>query len=113
MLNYYGLFDRVSKTYLDLDFDSNAGAYVRKRLPSFVRVVPFKDMELHEVGTIDNSKELPEFNFLKTPKVLSWEVYKFPETTTKEIEGKTVQELHNESVNAIRKDPNTTISVDK
>lgn len=77
MLNLYVVRDRVADTVMCAFSSENDGMAIRQNYGSLSRVAPIGDLELLQVGEI-NEKTL-ELNVLPS-RVVSWDSYKFPES---------------------------------
>lgn len=86
----YGVFDTVSGHFIQFGVFENDGLAVRSFLLTFR--VPLKDCEVYCFGDYKTSLSHPpyslkdcEFKFLRKPRLVSWDSYKFPETVAEAL----------------------------
>lgn len=84
--NLYALYDKVSDTLVDTFIAQSDGVAVRKTLLTLR--VPIRDSEIYQIGTISRFIETDKlsdfkssvgFGYIASPRLVSWESYKFPE----------------------------------
>lgn len=52
--NLYGVFDKVSKHYIHTYFNSSDEDFIRLYLPEVILKVALRDLEVHQIGTIND-----------------------------------------------------------
>lgn len=77
MLNLYCVRDRVGDTVICSFSCANDGLAIRENYPALSRVAPIGDLELVQIGTLD--EKTLEVNGCPS-RVVSWDSYKFPES---------------------------------
>lgn len=74
--NYlFGFRDKISKCIDVFAVDVSAPSLIRTYYPAFANRKPIRDIEIYELGTIDDLK----IDLYDTPILHEWSEYKFPE----------------------------------
>lgn len=72
-MKLYAIWDKISENYQAFEAQTNDTCAVRSFLP-ISRMIPLKDMELRQIGEINDGK----ITLLKDFKVVDWSTYELP-----------------------------------
>lgn len=72
-MKLYAIWDKISENYQAFQAESNDTCAVRSFLP-ISRMIPLKDMEIRQIGEINNGK----ITLLKDFKIIDWSTYELP-----------------------------------
>lgn len=109
--NLYALYDKVSDTLVETFIAQSDGVAVRNTLLTLR--IPIRDNEIYHIGTISRSIEMDKistfasttsFSFLSSPRLVSWESYKFPENIADAVAplGCSADEIREITINRIK-----------
>lgn len=102
--NIYAVFDKISNNVFQIGICSTAGAFVRSIAPMLSKMNPYfeDEMLLYEVGSLDEVQRITNTN--GSWKLLSWDVYKRPESPATKMDNPDLSGFHPVNVKEVKND---------
>lgn len=96
--NVYGVYDKISKHYLRLYFNSSDEDFIRLYLPEIVRRTPLRDLEVYCIGTFNDVTGIIEKS---TKRKINLKCYYFPHSRLSPPGENTTHEEIEETINRV------------